>query len=293
MAEVSYSGYGKNDVRLMRVRREGDRYFVTELKVNVELQLENPKDYLRGDNSDVVATDSQKNTILALARQNTIDSPEEFGLLLCRHFMETYKQVIRCQVTMEQAPWQRMKQSGTPHNHAFILEPSVTRFSCVSQHKGAAPSISGGLKEMKIFKVTQSGFEGFVRDRFTSLPETNDRPVCTNVYLKYYFNSGANRVDYNGIWEKVRDSVLDVFAGNPHTGSYSPSVQNTMCLVSELIFSKEAAIETIDMDMPNIHYFVADLKKINIANSGELLLPSDTPYGKIAATFRRKTASKL
>lgn len=72
MAEVSYSGYGKNDVRLMRVRREGDRYFVTELKVNVELQLENPKDYLRGDNSDVVATDSQKNTILALARQNTV-----------------------------------------------------------------------------------------------------------------------------------------------------------------------------------------------------------------------------
>ena len=72
MAEVSFSGYGKNDVRLMRVRREGDKYFVTELKVNVELQLGTSKDYQRGDNSDVVATDSQKNTILAFARKNVV-----------------------------------------------------------------------------------------------------------------------------------------------------------------------------------------------------------------------------
>lgn len=72
MAEVSYSGFGKNEVRLMRVRKEGDKYFVTELKVNVELQLSTTKDYQRGDNSDVVATDSQKNTIMVLARQNTV-----------------------------------------------------------------------------------------------------------------------------------------------------------------------------------------------------------------------------
>ena len=72
MAEVSYSGYGKNDVRLMRVRRDGDKYFVTELKVNIELQLASTKDYQEGNNSDVVATDSQKNTVMALARQNTV-----------------------------------------------------------------------------------------------------------------------------------------------------------------------------------------------------------------------------
>ena len=72
MAEVSFTGYGKNDIRLMRVRREGEKYSVTELKVNVELQLETTKDYHEGDNSDVVATDSQKNTVLALALQNTV-----------------------------------------------------------------------------------------------------------------------------------------------------------------------------------------------------------------------------
>ena len=74
MAEVSYSGYGKNEVRLMRVRRDGEKYFVTELKMNVELQLATTQDYEEGNNSDVVATDSQKNTIMALAKQNTVSN---------------------------------------------------------------------------------------------------------------------------------------------------------------------------------------------------------------------------
>lgn len=72
MAEVAFSGYGKNDVRLMRVRRDGDKYFVTELMVCTELQLATSIDYQSGDNSDVVATDSQKNTVLVLAKQNHV-----------------------------------------------------------------------------------------------------------------------------------------------------------------------------------------------------------------------------
>ena len=82
MAEVSYSGYGKNDVRLMRVRREGDKYFVTELKVNVELQLNSTKDYREGNNGDVVATDTQKNTVMALARQNIVSQEASHLMLL-------------------------------------------------------------------------------------------------------------------------------------------------------------------------------------------------------------------
>lgn len=292
MAEVSYSGYGKNEVRLMRVRRDGEKYFVTELKMNVELQLATTQDYEEGNNSDVVATDSQKNTIMALAKQNTIESPEKFGLLLCKHFLTTYQQVIRCQVYMEQAPWQRIKQGGAEHYHAFILEPSAIRFCCISESKGAIPNISGGLKDMKLFKTTQSGFEGFIRDKFTSLPETKDRSFCTNVYLKYNFNGSATRdTNYNGVWEIVKNAVLDVFAGPPYSGTYSPSIQNTMFETSKMIFSKVAAIQSVDMEMPNIHYFVADLKKINVPNTGELLLPSDAPRGKIAATFRRKLTS--
>ena len=70
MAALASTGYGKCDVRLMRVDRDGERYSVTELRVNVELQLSSSQDYERGDNSDVVATDSMKNTVLVMARKH-------------------------------------------------------------------------------------------------------------------------------------------------------------------------------------------------------------------------------
>lgn len=48
----------------------------------------------------------------------------------------THAQTVRVKVYAEQAPWQRIKQGGVEHHHAFILEPSVVRFCTVSQLKG-------------------------------------------------------------------------------------------------------------------------------------------------------------
>ncbi len=81
---------------------------------------------------------------------------------------------------------------------------------------------------MKIMKTTQSGFEGglhtythththiihvythththtqthtgFVRDQFTTLPETKDRVFCTKVYCKYKLNRDVYGVDFNSVW---------------------------------------------------------------------------------------------
>ena len=74
MAEsvVTETEYGKDLVRLMRVRQEGGKYFITELRVDTRIELSSTKDYMDGDNSDVVATDSQKNTVLVLAKQNQV-----------------------------------------------------------------------------------------------------------------------------------------------------------------------------------------------------------------------------
>ena len=94
----------------MRVRRDGSRYSICELMVGVELQLATTKDYKHGDNSDVVATDSMKNTVHAMAKKNEvivlkhianhfssfvsqINSPEEFCISLCKHFLGKYSQV--------------------------------------------------------------------------------------------------------------------------------------------------------------------------------------------------------
>ena len=45
-----------------------------------------------------------------------------------------------------------------------------------------------------------------------------------------------------------------------------------MFLVAESIFNKVQSVVEVEMEMPNIHYFVADLKKINVPNTGEVCM---------------------
>ena len=66
------------------------------------------QDYETGDNSDIIATDSQKNTVYILAKQHGISSPEEFGLLVSEHFLSTYPWVTKSRVEVRLHPWQRI-----------------------------------------------------------------------------------------------------------------------------------------------------------------------------------------
>lgn len=52
---------------------------------------------------------------------------------------------------------------------------------------------------MTLLKTTQSGFEGFFKDRFTTLQETKDRCFCTSVYSRWRYNKIQN-VDFDNAW---------------------------------------------------------------------------------------------
>lgn len=62
------TGYGKNLVKVLYIKREGTFHYITELNANVELTLMTKKDYLAGDNADIIPTDTIKNTVHALAK---------------------------------------------------------------------------------------------------------------------------------------------------------------------------------------------------------------------------------
>jgi urate oxidase len=130
------SGYGKNYIKLLFIRREGPTHYIKEFEVNTKLTLDSKKDYLFGDNSDIVATDSQKNTVYILAKHHGVKSPEEFALLLCSHFLSKYAHINKATVCIEEHPWDRLVSDGVPHNHAFISSPVATRFSSVVYKRG-------------------------------------------------------------------------------------------------------------------------------------------------------------
>lgn len=66
--EFVRTGYGKNAVKVLVIRRQGSHHDIIELKADVQLTLKSRKDYLNGDNSDIIPTDTIKNTVHALAK---------------------------------------------------------------------------------------------------------------------------------------------------------------------------------------------------------------------------------
>ncbi|KAF4523363.1 hypothetical protein B566_EDAN005517 [Ephemera danica] len=158
--------YGKSNVRLLHVERRGLVHHAHELKVSTRLQLSTLKDYLHADNADIVATDTQKNTIHVLARKYGIAGPEQFALLLARHFLKRYSHVVRAIVNVEEVPWQRMEMSDGPHNHAFMFCPTSVHYCSVELNRLESgelnePVIRAGLRGLRVLKTTQSKFVDF------------------------------------------------------------------------------------------------------------------------------------
>lgn len=289
--ELGAYGYGKDSVKLLYVRRgDAARHEIREYEVDTHLRLGSQKDYLLGDNRDIIATDSQKNTVYLLAKKYGVNSPEEFALLLCAHFLYTYKHVEEVNVNIEEYPWSRCLVDGLPHNHAFVLNNTVVRYCQVTQLRNESPRIRGGLKGLRVLKTTQSSFTDFIQDEYRTLPDMNDRIFSTVVTATWDFST-ATGVDFDRVWYTVRDCIMENFAGPPDTGIYSPSVQNTLYLACKCVLDKIRQIYSIEMKMPNKHYFDIDLSKFSKLVQGqnkEVYLPVDKPSGIIYAQLNRK-----
>uniref|UniRef100_A0A3Q2CAG1 Uricase n=1 Tax=Cyprinodon variegatus TaxID=28743 RepID=A0A3Q2CAG1_CYPVA len=263
-----------NAVKVMFIKRQGRHHYLIELNANVEITLKSRKDYLTGDNSDIIPTDTIKNTVHALAKIKGVNTIEQFSLDLCHHFLTSFNHVLRAKVYMEEAPWKRLNKNGVEHAHAFIYSPEACRFCDVEQNLGGTPVVHSGVKDMKVLKTTQSGFEGFLRDRFTTLQETKDRVFCTTVYSRWRYN-------------KVQDVDFDACS--------NPPLQLTKSILkTEKINPKrKPSVEEIEIVMPNQHYFTIDMTKMGLNNKDEVFLPLDSPSGNITGTVCRKQRARL
>src|SRR5687768_14354849 len=163
-AKLTANSYGKSDVRVTKVIRRADRHDLVELSVDVTLEGEFEATYLAGDNANVVATDSMKNTVYVLAKDHALDCIESFGIELARHFVRKYAQVHAARVEVRQHLWGRI---GT-HPHAFASAGNELRTCAVSVTRDTT-AVTGGLRDLLLLNTTDSAFRGFVRDEFTSL----------------------------------------------------------------------------------------------------------------------------
>ncbi|MET0932048.1 MAG: factor-independent urate hydroxylase [Aeromicrobium sp.] len=275
--------YGKAECRLVKITRDGDVHGIEDLSVTSQLRGDFEACHTEGDNAQVVATDTQKNTVYAYAKEHGIGSPEEFLLRLGRHFVDDYPWVTGGRWEAEQYMWQRITVDGQPHDHSFVRTGQETR-TAVVQVDGDETHVVAGLTDCTVLKSTGSEFHGFPRDRYTTLPETDDRILATSVTAWWRYADLPS--DVNGTYAAIRDLLLSTFAT-----FHSLALQQTLFAMGKAVLEAHPGIAEIKFSMPNKHHFLVDLAPFGLENPNEVFFAADRPYGLIQATVLREGAA--
>jgi len=272
--------YGKAEVRVLHVDRSGPRHEITDLNVTVTLAGDMAETYLTGDNSGVLTTDAQKNTVYAFARSG-VRPVEEFALRLGRHFAQVGS-VQRAQVRIEEYAWRRIDASGGPHPHSFErLAGARIVSACV--HADGRAEVVAGVDDLVVLKSTGSEFHGFLADRYTTLAPTDDRILATAVTAQWRIS--ANEADWAEGFRGARTALAEAFAV-----THSLSLQQTLYAMGEAVLAARPDVAEVRLSLPNKHHFLVDLDPFGLDNPGEVFYAADRPYGLIEGTVCRAGA---
>lgn len=276
--------YGKAEVRLVHVDRSTPVHVITDVNVTSQLIGDFDDSHYTGANDKVIATDTQKNTVYALARKGGVPSIEEFGLRLARNFVGAYDYVTGARMAIEQFDWDRIQTPSGPHDHSFVKGSSAVRTTLVRKD-AAGETVLSGVRNLVVLKSTGSEFHGFPDVPYTALVETDDRVMATSVTARWaYASSGAiaDELDWNATFASVRAVMLAEFA-NLH----SLALQQTLFSMGRAVLEAHPEILEIRLSMPNIHHFVVDLSKWDLDNPNTVFYAADRPYGLIEAAVVR------
>jgi len=277
---LSRDRYGKAEVRLLHVDRHGPRHEITDLNVTVTLAGDMAATYLTGDNSGVLTTDAQKNTVYALARDG-VRPVEEFALRLARHFTAT-PSVERAQVRIEEYGWQRIGAAGTPHPHSFERLAGI-RIASACAHGDGRAEVVAGVGDLILLKSTGSEFHGFLRDPYTTLEPADDRILATAVAAGW--RMAAGEADWGECFRGARTALTEAFAV-----THSLSLQQTLYAMGQAVLAARPEVCEVRLALPNKHHFLVDLTPFGLDNPGEVFYAADRPYGLIEGTVCRAGA---
>jgi urate oxidase len=271
--------YGKGRVRVMRVHRVGEKQEARELTVKTMLEGAFEACYTKADNSAAIATDTIKNIVHIVARENMAAGTEDYCKALAERFLTRYPQVERAIVTAHETKWVRLAVGGAAHPHSFLLDSNGKPFATLTATRGGM-TMQSGIDGFTFMKSTASGWENYVHDEYTTLPETNDRMCATAMDARWTWAKAP--ADYANANALILQTALDVFAG-----TYSASVQDSLYRMGEAALKAVPEISDIGMACPNKHYILANLAPFGLDNANQVFIPTDEPHGQIECVVGR------
>ena len=273
------STYGKGRVRVMRLSGEGDNRDVRELSVHASLVGNFAEAYTRADNSTSVATDTIKNVVNAVAREEIEAGPEQFCRAVARRLLDNYPGMTGATVSARETRWRRMTLDGTPHPHAFTLDANGQGTAEVAMDQDV-DVVTSGLSGFTFMKATASGWSNYVKDRYTTLPETNDRVLATSMETSWRWS--RDPADFAAANARVLEALMRVFAT-----TYSCSLQDSLYRMGCAALNAVPELDRISMACPNKHYLPINLAPFGLDNPNRVFTPTDEPSGQIECVVGR------
>jgi urate oxidase len=141
-------------------------------------------------------------------------------------------------------------------------------------------TIEAGVEDLVVLKTSGSGFTGYIKDAFTTLPEATDRILSTSVKATWRY--GQTEAGFDDLFKSIRETILETFAGHN-----SKSVQHTLYAIGEAVLERFSQVEEISFSLPNIHCLPVDISRFGLENRNCVFVPTDEPHGLIEATITR------
>ena len=274
--------YGKAEVRLVHLDRSADQHVLKDFNVTSQLMGDFTDAHLTGANDMVIATDTQKNTVYALAKTGGVSSPEEFALRMARNFVDKYDWITGARQEVEAYYWDHNEVDGTPVGFSFRKSSPEVRTAVVVKD-GESETVISGLTNLVVLNSAHSEFWGFPQVEYTALVETTDRVLATAVTARWIYNS--TEVDWDSTYDAVRSLMLMMFAE-----THSLSLQQTIYAMGSAVLEKFPEVAEVRLSCPNKHHFLVDLKHFGLENDNGVFYAADRPYGLIQAAIVRDDA---
>ncbi len=285
--------YGKAENRVVKITRDGETHHIKDLNVSVALSGDLDEVHYSGSNANVLPTDTTKNTVFAFAKEQGIESAEQFGIALARHFVESTEPITTARIRIEEYGWERIGTASGEAPHSFVRTGQETRTAQIT-YDGSRFEVLTGLKGLTVLNSTDSEFWGYIKDKYTTLKEDYDRILATEVSAVWRHNwtgeaeQETSTPDWQRSYAWTRELMLRAFAE-----TYSLSLQQSLYEMGSQVLQGRPELEEIRFSMPNKHHFKVDLGPFGIKNDvedGAVYVAADRPYGLIEATVLRDGA---
>lgn len=260
---LAHGSFGESGIRLLKRLRKGDRQELRDLTVSVLLQRQSEGGFNISNPSPALSGRAIAERVYALGRDHCGEQLEPFAITLANHFVDHVDAVMEAEIDIEERMWSRVMVSGRPRDRAFS-GGGTERRSAVVRRVGNVIQVNAGFRDVSILRML-------------------DEPsaVLTGS-LSASWRYGWTDLPFGLHWQQVREVMLEIFADHA-----AGSVEEAIQAMAQAALDQCPPIAEVELKVRTCTYEAADLSRLGMNGTEDLLIPQDQPQSVMAITVRR------